>query len=85
MDGQARIGPAHYNVTARSRAGRWMGLRIPDRVQAEVTWHDQLNALWTLANVRLSESAWGRRLIFALPRPVIRGLLYLKKGLESVK
>ncbi len=85
MDGQARIGPAHYNVTARSRAGRWLGLRIPDRVQAEVTWHDQLNALWTLANVRLSESAWGRRLIFALPRPVIRGLLYLKKGLESVK
>jgi len=85
MDGQARIGPAHYNVTARARAGRWLGLRIPDRVQAEVTWHDQLNALWTLANVRLSESAWGRRLIFALPRPVIRGLLYLKKGLESVK
>ena len=85
MDGQARIGPAHYNVTARARAGRWVGLRIPDRVQAEVTWHDQLNALWTLANVRLSESAWGRRLIFALPRPVIRGLLYLKKGLESVK
>jgi coenzyme F420-reducing hydrogenase beta subunit len=85
MDGQARIGPAHYNVTARARAGRWLGLRIPDRVQAPVTWHDQLNALWTLANVRLSETAWGRRLIFALPRPVIRGLLYLKKGLESVK
>jgi len=85
MDGQARIGPAHYNVTARARAGLWLGLRIPDRVQAPVTWHDQLNAFWTLANVRLSESAWGRRLIFALPRPVIRGLLYLKKGLESVK
>ncbi|MCP9934742.1 Coenzyme F420 hydrogenase/dehydrogenase, beta subunit C-terminal domain [Cyanobium sp. Candia 9D4] len=85
MDGQARIGPAHYNVTARARAGRWLGLKIPDRVQAPVTWHDQLNAFWTLANVRLSESAWGRRLIFALPRPVIRGLLYLKKGLESVK
>lgn len=85
MDGQARIGPAHYNVTARTRAGRWLGLRIPDRVQAEVTWHDQLNALWTLANVRLSESPWGRRLIFAMPRPVIRALLYLKKGLESVK
>lgn len=85
MDGQARIGPAHYNVTSRSRAGRLLGIKVPDRVHASVTWHDDLNALWTLANVRLSESTWGRRLIFALPRPLIRALLYVKKGLESIK
>jgi coenzyme F420 hydrogenase subunit beta len=85
MDGQARIGPAHYNVTARSRAGRWLGIKLPDRVHAPVTWHDELNALWTLANVRLSESSVGRWLIFAVPRSLIRALLYLKKGLESIK
>jgi coenzyme F420 hydrogenase subunit beta len=85
MDGQARIGPAHYNVTSRSRAGRLLGIKIPDRVHAHVTWHDDLNALWTLANVRLSESRFGRWLIFAVPRFFIRALLYLKKGLESIK
>jgi coenzyme F420 hydrogenase subunit beta len=85
MDGQARIGPAHYNVTARARAGRWLGIKLPDRVHAPVTWHDELNALWTLANVRLSETSWGRWLIFAMPRSMIRALLYMKKGLESIK
>lgn len=85
MDGQARIDPGHYNVTARALAVRWLRLLIPDRVQAEVSWHGQLKAFWTLANVRLSESAWGRRLIVAMPWPLIRSLLDLKKGLESIK
>jgi len=35
--------------------------------------------------VRLSETSWGRWLIFAVPRSLIRALLYMKKGLESIK
>lgn len=85
MDGQARIGPSHYNVSARAKAGKRLGIKLPDPVGVPVSWHAYLNALLTLANLRLSEKAWGRRLIFATPRPLLKGFLYLKKGLESFK
>lgn len=85
MDGQARIGPAHYNVSARARAGRWLGIHLPDKLGVRVSWHAFLNALISLANMRLSETRAGRALIFALPRPALKLLLYFKKGLESLK
>jgi coenzyme F420-reducing hydrogenase beta subunit len=84
MDGQARIAPAHYNVSARARVGRLFGLRISDSVGERVSWHAYLNALITVANMRLSENRWGKKLIFAMPRSVWKLLLYLKKGLESL-
>jgi coenzyme F420-reducing hydrogenase beta subunit len=85
MDGQSRIGPAHYNVSARVRAGRLFGLKLKDTVNEPVTWHAYLNALITIANMRLTESAWGRKLIFMMPRPILKLSLYFKKALESLK
>lgn len=85
LDGQARIGPSHYNVTARQRAGRLLGIKLKDSVGAPVSWHAYLNALITLGNMRLSETPWGRRLILACPRPALKGYLYFKKALESLK
>jgi len=85
MDGQARIGPAHYNVTARVYAGRLFGLKLKDTVGERVTWHAYLNAVISIANMRLSEKPWGQKLIFFIPRPLLKLFLYVKKGLESIK
>lgn len=85
MDGQARICPAHYNVTARHKAGKLLKIKLKDRVKQPVSWHSYLNALITLANMRLSEKIWGRKLIFSIPRPILKIYLYFKKGLESFK
>lgn len=85
MDGQARIAPSHYNVSARCKAGRLLGIKLKDNVHMPVSWHAYLNALITLANMRLSEKEWGRRLIFATPRQFLKVYLYLKKALESLK
>lgn len=85
MDGQSRIGPSHYNDTARHKAGKLLGFKIKDTVSHPVSWHSYLNALITLANLRLSEKSWGRRFIFAAPRPFLKFYLYIKKGLESIK
>lgn len=85
MDGQSRIGPSHYNVSARHRAGKLIGFKLKDSVQRPVPWYSYLNALITLGNMRLSEAAWGRKLIFATPRQILKVYLYLKKALESLK
>lgn len=85
MDGQSRIGPSHYNDTARHKAGRLLGIKIKDTVAHSVSWSSYLNALITLANLRLSEKSWGQSLIFAIPRPFLKLYLYIKKALESLK
>lgn len=85
MDGQSRIGPSHYNTSARAKLGKFFGFKLKDTVNERVKWHSYLNAAITLANIRLSESALGKRIIFAMPRPIFRGYLYLKKGLETLR
>jgi len=83
LDGQSRIGPTHYNISARSRAGRLLGIKIPDPLGARTSILSRLSALIGLANMRLSEGPHARR-IFEVPRPLIRAYLYFKKGLESL-
>jgi coenzyme F420-reducing hydrogenase beta subunit len=85
MDGQSRIGPAHYNVSARANASKLFGIKLKDTVHQSVTWHAYLNALITIANMRLSEKRWGQKLIFCTPRQALKLYLYLKKALESFK
>ena len=85
MDGQSRIGPSHYNVSARAKVGRHLGLSLKDTVRERVTWHARLNAFLTIANMQASESALGQRLIFATPRPLLKAYLYVKKGLETLR
>lgn len=85
MDGQSRIGPAHYNVSARAKVAGLFGIKLKDPVGQKVKWHSYVNAFITLANLRLSESPRGRRIIFAIPRPLIRAYLVFKKGLETLR
>jgi coenzyme F420-reducing hydrogenase beta subunit len=84
LDGQARAAPYHYNVSARSRVASLMGYKIPDKPKTSVNWHEWLNALMALFNMRWSENKRWKGLIFKLPRPVLKILLYFRKGLESL-
>lgn len=84
LDGQARTAPFHYNVTARARVGRLFRLKIKDRVQDRVRPVDYLIAFLALLNERVSRTRWGRRLVLALPRPVLRAYLLFMKALESI-
>lgn len=85
MDGQSRIGPSHYNVSARAQVAPRFGVKLKDTVCEPVRWHQWLNAWLTFANMRISETPRGRRLIFRLPPRLIKGYLYFKKGLETLR
>jgi len=73
----------HYNVSARSRAGRWHGVRIPDTVQTRVRWNDWLGAQVVLANYRLSRSPRTRDWILRVPRPLVFGYFLFLKFLQN--
>jgi hypothetical protein len=60
------------------------GYKIPDKVNNSVSWHAWLAALITLFNMRWSESERWKKLIFKLPRPLLKAYLYLRKGLETL-
>ncbi|MCU7878598.1 MAG: Coenzyme F420 hydrogenase/dehydrogenase, beta subunit C-terminal domain [Candidatus Thiodiazotropha sp. (ex Lucinoma borealis)] len=85
LDGQARAAPYHYNVSARSRVAPLVGYKIPDNINAPVSWHEWLTALMALFNMRWSENSRWNGLIIKLPRPLLKTYLYLRKGLESLK
>ncbi|MES9942761.1 MAG: Coenzyme F420 hydrogenase/dehydrogenase, beta subunit C-terminal domain [Candidatus Thiodiazotropha sp. 6PLUC2] len=84
LDGQARSAPYHYNVSARSRVAGLMGYKIPDKTKTKVSWHEWITALMSLFNMRWSENKRWKALIFKLPRPILKILLYFRKGLESL-
>jgi coenzyme F420-reducing hydrogenase beta subunit len=84
LDGQQRIAPTHYNVAARSRAGKLLRVKIPHDQTMKVSSVQFISALIGMLNMRWSEGPWADA-IFAIPRPLLRGYLFLKKGLESIK
>lgn len=82
-DGQARTLPFHYNTTSRSRVGRLFGLKIKDTVREKVRWNDYVVAFFAILNQKISSTAWGRRFVLLIPRPLLRLYLYFFKALES--
>lgn len=82
-NGQARTMPFHYNITSRARVGRLFGLKIKDQVQEPVRWNDYIVAFIALLNERISRTRIGKKIIFLMPRPIIKLYLYFFKGLES--
>ncbi len=84
LDGQARIAPTHFDVSARASAARVFGVKLPVERPRPVAPHKYLSALVAIANMRWSEGPhW--RAVFAIPRPLLRTYLFVKKGLESIK
>jgi coenzyme F420-reducing hydrogenase beta subunit len=84
LDGQARAAPYHYNVSARSRVAHLLGYKVPDKTESPVSWHQWISAFMALFNMRWSENKRWKGLIFKLPRPILKLLLYFRKGLESL-
>lgn len=81
-DAQSRSLPLHYNVSARSAAGRFLGFRISDPVAERVRLVDFLIACILLYNFRMTLSAKGRARLKRVRRPIIKLYLYLLKALE---
>ena len=84
LDGQSRTLPFHYNLTARSKVGRIFGLNIRDHVNERVRVVDRVVAFIILLNQRVSQTRVGRRIIMALPRPIVRGYLIALKAIEQL-
>ena len=85
VEGQKRIAPFHYNISARHKAGKKLGLDIPDKTKVPVRWHEYISAYIVLFNWKWSQSKKYKDMIFKIPLPIMKTYLYLLKGLESLK
>lgn len=85
LNGQARVAPFHYNVSARHLAGKVLGLPIPDITHEKVRWNEFLVALIMIFNWKWSQQEKAFNLITLLPRAFLRLYLYFFKGLESLR
>lgn len=83
LDGQSRIAPTHYDISARAKAAKLLGMKVPDKLNQSTSWIKTISAFLGLVNMQLSESRYARFILRA-PRPLIRGYLYFKKGLETL-
>jgi len=84
FQGQIRTARCHYQVSARHRVGKLFRENIPDTIKAKVRPVDLLIACIVLFNYRLSQSRLGQRLVFMIPRPLLKVYLYIFKALESI-
>ncbi len=85
MEGQKRAALTHYNVSARSRAAKLFGIRIPDRTRCRISVYDSIIAFIILFNYRISCSEKLSGIILSLPAPLLKLYLYFFKGLESLR
>lgn len=85
LDGQARGAPTHNNTSAKSKAGKRFGMRIPDKHNKKVKWHEYLVAYIILYNYNWSMNGKYSNFIFKVPRKFLKGYLLVLKGLESIK
>ncbi len=73
----------HYNVTARSKVGKFYGVKIKDTVKAKVRWNDWLAAHIIMINYKLSRNEKTRRWIMKIPRPIIYVYFLFLKFLQN--
>ncbi|HSK47721.1 MAG TPA: Coenzyme F420 hydrogenase/dehydrogenase, beta subunit C-terminal domain, partial [Coriobacteriia bacterium] len=84
LDGQRRTAPFHYNVTARAQAGERLGMRVPDKVNTSVRWHERSVARATLKNHLETRTDEGSAKVLGRNRRLLKLKLYWMKGLESL-
>jgi coenzyme F420 hydrogenase subunit beta len=85
LDGQARGAPTHNNTSAKSRASKRFGMKIRDRHNRKVKWHQYLVAWIIFLNYKWSMNEKYSSLIFKIPRRFLKAYLVVFKGLESLK
>jgi coenzyme F420-reducing hydrogenase beta subunit len=81
-DAQARSLPMHYNVSARVKAGKLLGINISDPVHERVRLVDFLIAYIILLNYRWTTTIRGRLEVERIPKFLIKLYLYALKALE---
>lgn len=82
LDGQARIAPFHYNLSAKHHAGKRLGIAIPDSLHEKVRWRETQVACMRLKNYLAGKRNPER--IFRLPRWYLKMKLLFLKMLESL-
>ncbi len=85
LEGQKRAAPFHYNISARHKVGKLLGIAIPDKVKKKIKWHEYISAFIVLINWKWSQSKKYNKYIFKIPKLLLKIYLYLYKGLESLK
>lgn len=83
LNGQARTAPFHYNITARARVSRFLGVKIIRETEKTVRWNDYIVAAMAIINQKFSAKPLGRKILHYTPRPFIKLYLYVLKALES--
>jgi coenzyme F420-reducing hydrogenase beta subunit len=81
-DAQSRSLPMHYNVSARAKAGKLLGIKITPPIEEKVRVVDFLVAYVILFNYRMTTTPQGRALLRKVPKQAILFYLYFLKGLE---
>lgn len=85
LDGQSRGAPTHNNTSAKSKAGKRFGMNIPDKHNKKVRWNQYLVAWIILFNYNWSMNKRYSKIIFKIPRKILKAYLVALKGLESLK
>jgi coenzyme F420-reducing hydrogenase beta subunit/polysaccharide pyruvyl transferase WcaK-like protein len=84
VDGNSRGMTYHYNVSARSRAAKRLGLKLRDPLRLPVTTLDTLIASIGVLNYKLSHEDGAQERIRSLPFPLIQAYIYFFKGLQQL-
>ncbi len=71
----------HYNLSARSKAGKLLGYNIRDRVNTKVKIRDFIAAFIVLLNHKISKSEKGKKWLFRMPKTLITLYVYLFKAM----
>lgn len=82
VEAQSRSFKIHYNISARSKAGEKLGLKIKDEVNEKVRWSDYQVARIILKNYLLTQSEEGKKKVSNMSPRMITLQLYLLKALE---
>lgn len=81
-DAQARSLPMHYNVSARVKAGKLLGITLSDTVHEHVRVVDFMIAYVTMLNYRWTTTVRGRLMVSRIPKLLIKLYVYALKALE---
>jgi len=82
VEAQSRSFKIHYNVSARSKAGEKLGVKIKDEVNERVRWSDYQVAKIILKNYLLTQTDEGALRVRNMSRRWTTLQLYLLKALE---
>lgn len=85
MNSQARIAKSHYNVSSRKLVGKIFGITLKEPTKERVSSMDFVNAFITILNVKVSESKYGSKIVFGMPRSILNFILVIKKVIETIK